>query len=101
MTPAVLITGGTGYLAQGVARRYLETTSLDVVLAARAPAPGLLAGPRVGWVEADLTRRAPFGCLPAGERDRIVQLVHAAAATRFNVDRATAVAVNVEGTARA
>lgn len=81
----VLVTGGSGYLGRLVAERYGQ-------LGEEVLAPGR--------AEVDLTTPDPFACVTDADRGRITRLVHAAAVTRFDVDRETAGAVNVEGTAK-
>lgn len=82
---AVLITGAGGYLGRLLVRRYREAGE-EVLEHGRAA--GDLAGPD------------PFASVDQRQRDRITTVVHAAAITRFDVDRDTARSVNVEGTAR-
>jgi len=81
----VLVTGANGYLGGLVAGRYRQM-GLEVLAPGRA--------------EVDLTTSDPFASVKEAERGRITHLVHAAAVTRFDVDRETAQAVNVEGTAK-
>lgn len=83
---AVLITGAGGYLGKRIAERYRSTTDLDVLAHTRA--------------DGDLTSANPFAGVSRRDRGRIVQIVHSAAVTRFNVDADTADRVNVEGTRR-
>ncbi|HWB71806.1 MAG TPA: SDR family oxidoreductase [Egibacteraceae bacterium] len=112
--PLVLITGGGGYLGRVLARRYLDSSDLGVVLLLRAGDGGDAGGPaaaraaleahfgsegrRVRYVAGDLTAVAPFAALDEGVQRRITQVVHAAAVTRFDVERGLATRVNVEGT---
>jgi len=108
---SVLITGADGYLGSRVARRYLDSTDLDVRLWVRAGDPAGFeakqaalaerlprhAADRVSYHWGDLQWERPFAALdPSG----ISHLVHCAAITRFNVDQPSARRVNVEGTAR-
>ncbi len=81
----VLVTGGNGYLGGLVAGRYGQMGH-EVLAPGRA--------------QVDLTAPDPFASMSDAERGRIIHLVHAAAVTRFDVDRDTAQAVNVEGTAK-
>ena len=79
----VLITGAGGYVGRLVAARY-EQAGHEVVAHGRA------AG--------DLADAEPFAGVTAEQRDSITHIVHSGAVTRFDVDRDTARAVNVEGT---
>lgn len=106
-----LITGADGYLGRRVTAALLASTGDEFLLSVRAADAAELAakrdrldaelGPvalgRVTVVAGDLTRGdALAGADPRG----ITSIIHAAAVTRFNVDRETAQRVNVEGTAR-
>jgi nucleoside-diphosphate-sugar epimerase len=102
-----LITGADGYLGRVLAARLLRTTDDRLTLTVRTADPGrrvalsgALGDPdprRVEIVPADVRDPDPFAAVePAG----VTTIVHAAAVTAFNVDLATARAVNVEGTAR-
>ncbi|MEO7836504.1 MAG: SDR family oxidoreductase, partial [Acidimicrobiales bacterium] len=53
------------------------------------------------FVDVDLDHDDPFAAVDAECRQSITQIVHAAAVTRFNVEREVARRVNVEGTRRA
>lgn len=77
-----LLTGASGYLGGRLAAALDD----DLILPSRTPGG---AG--------DLT--AP-GALAGVDPDRVTRIVHAAAVTRFNVDRDTARRVNLEGTMR-
>lgn len=103
-----LITGADGYLGARLAARYLASTDDRVLLWIRAgdeqefqTKRGSLNrefdrfADRVGYHRGDLTDEDPFGSV---EPERISRIIHSAAVTRFNVDEATARAVNVEGT---
>jgi len=104
----VLITGGDGYVGRSLARKYLESTDDEVLVWMRASdereyvgkreklAP-LLAGfeGRVTYLSGDLREDEPFHSV---NPERLRGIIHTAAVTRFNVDEATARAVNVEGT---
>ena len=81
----ILVTGGRGYLGGLVAGRYGQMGH-EILAPGRA--------------QVDLSGPDPFVSVSDAERSRITHLVHAAAVTRFDVDRATAQAVNVEGTAK-
>lgn len=104
--PVVFVTGASGYLGRLLSRRLLDD-GLDVILAVRSAVSrdaleaflGPLAG-RARFVTADLAAPEPFADLGQAERRRITRIVHAAAVTRFNVDRDLAEAVNVVGTQR-
>lgn len=80
---AVLITGAGGYVGSMVADRYRQAG--EEVLAH-------------GRASGDLSGADPFAAVTVATRERITHIVHSGAITRFDVDRATAVAVNVEGT---
>lgn len=106
--PVVVITGAGGYLGRGLARHYLRTTDAELVLPVRTEARGHeieadlgSPGGRVRAVYGDLGEPEPFAGLDARRRDRVTTIIHAAAVTRFNVDRDLARRVNVEGTAHA
>ncbi len=107
----VLLTGATGYLAERVLSRLLEASDLDVVVLVRAQDDGELRAR-----SAPLLRRLPAG---AEERVRfargdlehddglagvdptgLTHIVHAAAVTRFNVERELADNVNTNGSRR-
>jgi nucleoside-diphosphate-sugar epimerase len=116
VTGRTLITGADGYLGRLIAARLLAETDDRLVLTVRAAdqaeldtkraalacdlaAPGDLDAPggRVDIVAADLRTGDPFAALdPAA----VTGIVHVAALTAFNVERAPAREVNVEGTAR-
>ena len=105
-----MITGGDGYLGLGLARRLLERGQA-VLLWMRAAdedearskrervtrALGAAAG-AAQLVFAELEDEQPFRAVQARE---VRAIVHAAAITRFNVERERARAVNVDGTVKA
>jgi len=110
-----LVTGADGYLGSRLVSAMLESTDEVFLLAVRANDAAELdakralldaelsagsqttAGSRTMVVAADLTRDDAL----AGVDPRpVTAIVHAAAVTRFNVDRQTADRVNVAGTAR-
>lgn len=98
--PVVLVTGGNGYLGRLLVRRYVDAGAI-VLATARGEAVGQLQGATgVTVVPADLTDDDPFGAVDGAWRRRITTVVHAAAVTRFNVDRDLAQRVNVDGTRR-
>lgn len=106
-----LITGATGYLAGVLAARLLAGGDGTLVCTVRAETTGQLAaqrdrllrqlGPgapgRITVVPADLGRD---GSLDAIDAAAVTHIVHAAAVTRFSVERDLARAVNLDGTVR-
>jgi nucleoside-diphosphate-sugar epimerase len=107
---SVLITGATGYLGGRLARWYLERSPFDVLLWIRAaeeseferrrrPLAKELAGfeSRIRWSWGDLRERNPFARI---DPRRVGSIVHAAAVTRFNVERELAQEVNVDGSVK-
>ena len=103
----VLITGGTGYLAQKIAARYLMEDRFQVVLWVHATDQTQRAeknrrlvatfgddAKRLVVRYGDLRDPAPFADLDPAD---IEHIVHTAAVIRFNVDRDTADQVNVHG----
>jgi nucleoside-diphosphate-sugar epimerase len=111
MSEHVLITGGDGYVGRNLARTYLRETDATLTLQLRArdveeaaakreAMARALAGhdlSRVAWVHGDLTSERPFADI---DPRSVTTIVHAAAVTRFNVERPLAAAVNVDGTAK-
>jgi nucleoside-diphosphate-sugar epimerase len=113
VTGTTLITGADGYLGRRVAAALLSAGDDRLVLALRAAGDGELADKRaqleralppaaaergrVSFVAADLTRD---GALDQVDPRPVTRIVHAAAVTRFNVDRDLARRVNLAGTAR-
>ncbi|MFC5724226.1 SDR family oxidoreductase [Streptomyces gamaensis] len=111
MRGTTLLTGADGYLGQRLAAALLAEGDDDLVLAVRAgdraeldgkqarlaAALGEDATGRTRIVAADVTRD---GVLDGVDARRVTRIVHAAAVTRFTVERATARRVNVDGTAR-
>jgi len=102
-----LITGSGGYLGHRLARHYLDTSDIELVLpvrtAARRAEIEVALGPlarRVVFVPGDLDGPEAFADVDVAWRNRITSVIHAAAITRFNVDRDLARRVNVEGTAQ-
>jgi nucleoside-diphosphate-sugar epimerase len=111
MRGTTVITGADGYVGRRLAAALLAEGDDDLILAVRAEDDAELTrkreelthdlGPRaVGrtrTVAADLTRDDALRDIDA----RVVtRIVHAAAVTRFNVERGTAERVNVAGTVR-
>lgn len=100
-----LITGATGYVGQAIAARLLAATDDTLVCTARSAAQrdlllerlGPPAARRVAVVQADL---AEEGCLDAVDAGSVTHIVHAAAVTRFGVERELARRTNLDGTAR-
>jgi len=111
VTGTTLITGADGYIGRRVAAALLEAGDDRLVLAVRAgdatefadkravlqrtmPPPAI---GRISFVAADLRRD---GALDQIDRRAVTRIVHAAAVTRFNVERDVAQRVNIEGTIR-
>jgi nucleoside-diphosphate-sugar epimerase len=78
----VLVTGATGYVGGLTAAALREHGGYGDVIA-------------LGSAEADLTVPGALDVIPT---DGITHIVHSAAVTKFGIDRATAKAVNIEGT---
>jgi nucleoside-diphosphate-sugar epimerase len=111
MSDTTLVTGADGYLGRRVVSALLESTDDVFLLAVRANDAaeldakrarldaelGAAAASRITVVAADLTRD---DALVGADPRPVTAIVHAAAVTRFNVDRQTADRVNVEGAAR-
>jgi nucleoside-diphosphate-sugar epimerase len=106
---SLLVTGGTGYLGRRLARAWLDAGGDQVIVWVRAReaadlarlraelADGVADGvSRLVVASGDLASDRAFENVDPGP---IRAIVHAAAATRFNIDEATAT-VNVEGTRR-
>jgi nucleoside-diphosphate-sugar epimerase len=86
-----LITGAGGYLGRRIAAALPDD---ELILAVRAPGAAEPTGRRC-TVVADLRDPAALAAL---DTRRITRIVHAAAVTRFDVDRDAARRVNVDGT---
>jgi nucleoside-diphosphate-sugar epimerase len=111
MSGTTLITGADGYQGRRVAAALLAAGDDRLVLALRAADAAEFAAKRetlervlapsdagrISFVAADLRRD---GALEQVDRRTITRIVHAAAVTRFNVEREVARSVNVAGTAR-
>lgn len=98
--PAVLVTGGSGYVGSIVAARY-RAAGADVLMHGRRP-PGAVdqGSSSTKAVVGDLADDDPFAGVSPEWRARLTHIVHAGAVTRFDVDRSLARAVNVDGTAK-
>ena len=101
----VLLTGATGFLCSVVARRLAERGDEVHAIARPGADKSVLAGTPVTWHAGDLVDRASLerAAWKMAERSfalrRPWDLVHGAALISYkSADRATAVAVNVEGT---
>jgi len=96
-----LITGANGYLGRLLARRYMDSTDRALVLCVRdASGAGSVEASdgRVRLLVGDLSTHAPFAGVDRQLRDRIVEIVHCAALTRFDLEAGPAQLVNVHGT---
>ena len=104
----ILITGGDGYTGLRLARKYLGQAEDGVLLWVRASSPDEFQAKkerlcrelndfngRVSYAWGDLADENPFEAVDPKE---VKAIIHSAAATRFNVDEATARKVNAEGT---
>lgn len=108
MKRKILITGGGGYIGTKLAQRFLARTDDEVVLWLRASDADAFAerrrvcdavlgdaARRVQYAHGDLADDSPFHAIdPRG----IKAIFHPAANTHFNIDAATADAVNIRGT---
>jgi thioester reductase-like protein len=105
-----LLTGAGGYVGARTAEKLLDATDGGVVLwlhaSNRDEAQGKIDalsprfakyGDRVVYRFGELTGEAPFASVDPSE---IGSIVHSAAVTRFNIDEATAEAVNIQGSAK-
>jgi nucleoside-diphosphate-sugar epimerase len=103
----VLITGGDGYIGMRLARAYLESTDMPVLLWVRAADPSGFQTKReklqrhfgryesrISYESGDLVKEHPFDSI---DPKRIRTIVHTAAVTKFNVDSETADSVNIQG----
>ncbi|HVM04183.1 MAG TPA: SDR family oxidoreductase [Acidimicrobiales bacterium] len=97
----VLVTGANGHLARLLVRRYLDAGATVVATARGEAVEAVARGLGVPTLAADLDHDDPFAAVDDGWRRRITTVVHAAAVTRFNVDRHVARRVNVDGTGKA
>ncbi|MEU3465699.1 SDR family oxidoreductase [Streptomyces sp. NPDC006733] len=111
MRGTTVITGAGGYLGRRLAAALLDDGDDELVLAVRAASAAELAakqerllrelGPdavgRTRCVAVDVRRDH---LLPDVDPGAVTRIVHAAAVTRFNVERDLAEAVNVHGTVR-
>jgi len=105
MADAILVTGATGQLGQRLIGRLLERAAGPVVAWLHAADEAEFQAKRARFSSAsrlrfawgDLRAADPFARVDPGEPATIL---HAAAVTRFNVEREVALAVNVEGTAK-
>ena len=105
----ILITGADGFLGTALAARLVRDTDARLVLWVRAADDAELRAKqavlraalgdtsRCAYVGGDLRSDEPFAKVESRE---ITAIVHAAAVTRFDVDREVAEAVNVKGTSR-
>jgi nucleoside-diphosphate-sugar epimerase len=105
MADAILVTGASGQLGQRLIRRLLERAGGPVLAWLHAADEAEFEDKRARFSPAsrlrfawgDLRSPDPFARVdPSG----LATILHAAAVTRFNVEREVAEAVNVEGTAK-
>ncbi len=101
----VLVTGGTGFLGSAIARRLADRGDEVHVLARASSDQSVLDGVPVTWHVGDLSDgdsiHAAIEAVAARarSRDRAAQVVHCGALISYrDADRATQIAVNVEGT---
>jgi thioester reductase-like protein len=101
-----LITGGDGHIGRALARRLLDNSDGDLLLFVRAANADewqykrerlgtLAADPRCRIHLGDLHDDEPFATV---DTSAITTIFHCAARIDFNVDRASAIATNVDGT---
>lgn len=94
-----LISGADGHVGKALARSLLEHSEDDLLLFVRGSnrerLGALAENSRCRVVQGDLRDDEPFSGI---EEDEVTGILHCAAVTDFGVDRATAHAVNVEGT---
>ncbi len=103
----ILITGADGYLGSRIAQAYAARERRPVIAWLRATGTAEFEMKRARFLAAmgenaslvrccfgDLTHPDPFGAVDAAE---VGAILHAAAVTRFNVERGLASAVNIEG----
>ncbi len=106
-TSTVLVTGASGYLGGRVVHQLLKSSDdTKLLLAVRSGAArDALAGAltpyerRLCFLDADLESAEPFAAITDAELATVTHIVHAAAVTRFNVERDLAQRINVDGTA--
>ena len=104
----ILITGGDSHLGRAVAGWLLKNSNQELILWVRASSKNersaktnalqsLLRGNRCKLEFGDLEQKQPFASI---DPDQVEAIVHAAAATNFNIEQEQARRINIDGTRR-